>query len=72
MLKDSPRHGIVCEEKPEAEDWLGQDVKNGVGDDLGINVDVAGSIGNTPDTGIVSMIRVTTNGPLTQGRRSIG
>ena len=62
----------MCEEKPEAEDWLSQDVKNGVGDNLGIDVDVAGSIGNTPDTGIVSIIRITTDGLLTQGRRSIG
>ena len=39
------------EEKPEAKDWLGENVKDSIGDDLGINVDVAGSISNAPDTG---------------------
>ena len=62
----------MCEEKPEAEDWLSQDVKNGVGDNLGVDIDVAGSVGNTPDTGTVSIICITTDSRLTQGRRSIG
>lgn len=37
------------EEEPEAEHWLSEDVKNGVGNDLSVDVDVAGSISNTPD-----------------------
>ena len=43
-------HGIVGEEKPETEDRLGQDVKNGVGNDLSIHIDVARTISDTPDT----------------------
>ena len=67
MQENSPGHGVVCEEQPEAEDWLGQDVKNGVGDDLGIHLDVAGSIGNTPNTGIVSNTRVISGRPTYTG-----
>jgi len=44
-----PGHGIVSEKEPESEDWLREDIENGVGDDLCVNVDVAGSISNTPD-----------------------
>lgn len=36
-------------EEPESKDWLGEDIENGVGDDLSINIDVARSISNTPD-----------------------
>ena len=43
-------HAVVGEEEPEAEDWLGEDVKNGVGNNLGINVGDAGTVSNAPDT----------------------
>ena len=37
------------EEEPESENGLGKNVENGVSDDLGVNIDVAGSISDTPD-----------------------
>ena len=37
------------EEEPESKDGLCKDIKDSVSDDLGVNVDVTGSIGNTPD-----------------------
>lgn len=40
----------VGEEEPGTEDGLGEDVKDGVGDDLLVNIHVAGAVGNTPDT----------------------
>jgi hypothetical protein len=40
----------VGEEKPKAEDWLRENVKDGVGNDFGINVCDACAVGNTPDT----------------------
>jgi hypothetical protein len=36
-------------EKPESEDRLGKNVKNGIGNDLSINTDFSRAIGNTPD-----------------------
>ena len=42
-------HGIVREEEPESEDGLGEDIEDGVADDLAVDTDVSGSIGNTPD-----------------------
>ena len=42
-------HGVMGEEKPEAEDRLGKNVEYSVGDNLGIDVDVSGAISNTPD-----------------------
>ena len=46
---DLLRHGVVGEEEPEAKDGLGEDVKDGIGDDLSVDVDVAGSVSDTPD-----------------------
>lgn len=37
------------EEEPETEDGLGKDVEDSVGDDFAVDVDVAGSVGDTPD-----------------------
>ena len=37
------------EEEPEAKDGLGKDVKDSIADDLGVNINVAGAISNTPD-----------------------
>ena len=39
----------VSEQEPETEDGLGQDVKNSISDDLGIDTPLAGSISNSPD-----------------------
>ena len=66
-------HGIMGEEKPEAEDGLGQHIKDGVGNDFRINVNVARSIGNTPDA---FKMLVSSEGPimlkLTLGTQSKG
>ena len=43
------RDAVVGQEKPEAEDWLGQDVQDGIGDDLSVDRHVAGSISDGPD-----------------------
>lgn len=40
---------LVGEQEPSTEDWLGQDVQNSVGDDLLVDVQVAATIGHTPD-----------------------
>lgn len=45
----------VGQEKPDTEDGLSQNVKNGVGNDLSVNGKVSGAVGNTPDTAIVSI-----------------
>jgi hypothetical protein len=37
----------MCEQEPETEDRLGQNVENGVGDNLGINRPLAGSVTDT-------------------------
>lgn len=37
------------EEEPEAEDRFGENVKNGIGDNLSIDASDTGTIGNTPD-----------------------
>lgn len=42
---------LVGEEEPGAEDGLGEDVEDGVGDDLLVNVHVAGAVGDAPDAG---------------------
>lgn len=38
------------EEEPGTEDGLGEDVKDGVGDDLLVNGGGAGAVSDTPDT----------------------
>jgi hypothetical protein len=40
----------MSEEKPESEDGLGEDIKHSIGNDLCIDVDVARSVSNAPDT----------------------
>lgn len=44
--------GDLCvgEKKPSAEDTLGKDIQNSVGDDLLVNGHLARAIGDTPDT----------------------
>jgi len=39
----------VSEQEPGTEDWLGENVKDGVGDDFLINVHVAATVGDAPD-----------------------
>ena len=41
----------MSEQKPEAKDWLGEDVENSIGDDFGIKPDNAATISDTPDAG---------------------
>jgi len=45
------RAGIlaVSEQEPEAKDWLGKDVQDGISNDLSINRPPTGTISNTPD-----------------------
>lgn len=43
----------VGEQQPSTENWLGEDVEDGVGDDLLIDVHLAAAVGNTPDTMIL-------------------
>lgn len=43
------RHAVVGEEEPEAKDWLGEDIENGIGDDLSVETDHTSTISNTPD-----------------------
>jgi hypothetical protein len=40
----------VGDEEPDAENGLGEDVENSVGDNLGVDRHLTGSIGDTPDT----------------------
>ncbi len=37
------------EEKPESENGLGENIEDSISDNLGVNVNVAGSISDTPD-----------------------
>jgi hypothetical protein len=43
------RDARVRDEEPETEDWLGKDIKNGVGDDFAVDAEDAGAVGDTPD-----------------------
>lgn len=40
----------VDNEEPGTEDSLGKDIENCVGNNLSVNTDLAGAVGNTPDT----------------------
>jgi hypothetical protein len=42
-------HAVMGEEKPEAKDWLGEDIKDSIGDDLSIKTNHASTVSNTPD-----------------------
>ena len=46
-------HALVGEEQPSTEDRLGEQVEDGVGNDLLVNGHLAGAIGNTPNAGLV-------------------
>jgi len=46
-------HALVGEEQPGTEDGLGEQVKDGVGNDLLVNGHLAGAIGDTPDARIM-------------------
>lgn len=47
----SAGHAIVGEEEPETEDRLGEDVKNGVTNNLSVDTDELSTFSKTPDTG---------------------
>ena len=40
---------LVSEQEPGTEDRLGKDVEDGIGDDLLIDIHVAGAVSDTPD-----------------------
>lgn len=42
-------HVLVSQEEPKTEDWLGKDIEDSVGDNLGIDGCAARPISNTPD-----------------------
>ena len=46
----------MSEEEPEAEDGFGENVEDGIGDDLSIDIDFAGSVGDTPDAAQVTSV----------------
>lgn len=63
-------HVHVGQKEPQAEDWLGEDIENSVSDDLTVDGDVAGAVGDTPDTvTIVSMFQL---GRGHESRRTLG
>ena len=39
----------MCEDEPEAKDGFGKNIKNGIGNDLSVDINVAGSVSNAPD-----------------------
>lgn len=43
-------HVGVDNEEPGTKDSLGENIEDGVGNDLSVNADLAGTVGNTPDT----------------------
>lgn len=47
-------HVHVGEEEPDAEDGLGEDIENSVGNDLGIDRGLARAVGDTPNAAISS------------------
>jgi hypothetical protein len=47
-------HVGVDNQEPGTEDTLGKDIEHGVGDDLSVDADLASTIGDTPDTSIIS------------------
>lgn len=59
----------MSEEEPEAEDGLGEDVEDGIGNDLRINADVAGSIGDTPNA--ISCVRAWSPNLFRTGAKNI-
>ena len=42
-------HADVGEQKPGTKDWLGENVKHSIGDDLLVNIHVAAAVSNAPD-----------------------
>lgn len=55
-------HGLVRDEEPCAEDDLGHDIEDSVGNDLGVNGDLASTVGDTPDTAR-ELVRFSNQGP---------
>ena len=39
----------MSEDEPETKDGLSKDIKDGIGNDFGIHVNVTGTISDTPD-----------------------
>lgn len=43
-------HVQMSQEQPETKDRLSEDVKDSIGNDFSININIKGAVGNTPDT----------------------
>ena len=41
--------GVVSEQKPEPEDWFGENVKDSVSNDFTVDTQDVSSVSNTPD-----------------------
>lgn len=52
-------HVGVGEKEPEAEDDLGEDVEDGVGDDFSVDRGDARAVGDTPDAGSLLVLRLS-------------
>lgn len=66
-------HAVVGEQEPEAEDWLGKNIENGVANNLSIETNKSATIGNTPNA--IYELDCESNEDrrvLTLGRRSRG
>ena len=48
-LEMSLRHLAVGKQEPGAEDWLGEDIEDSVGDDLLVDTENASTVGDAPD-----------------------
>jgi hypothetical protein len=44
----------VDNQEPGTEDTLGKDIEHSIGDDLSVDADLASTIGDTPNTSIIS------------------
>lgn len=44
-------HVVMGEEEPETKDGFGEDVEDSIGDDFGVDINVPGSVSDTPDAG---------------------
>jgi hypothetical protein len=49
-IEASLRELGMSEQKPEAKDWLGKDIKDGISHNLLVDAKDAGPVGDSPDT----------------------
>jgi hypothetical protein len=65
-------HAVVSEEQPEAKDWLGEDIENGIGNNLSVEPNKTRAIGDAPDAAHGQYEKMVSEGRLTLGKRSRG